>query len=99
MYYQTGVISTESDMLLALLNQIIAQQVFNILRTQEQLGYMIFSEITQSACEKGLSIIVQSEKHPKFLDERIEAFLESMKVFMLLNIELFFIQYRGTSLT
>ncbi|XP_057329083.1 insulin-degrading enzyme-like [Microplitis mediator] len=82
-YYQTGLISTESDMLLALLNQIIAQQVFDILRTQEQLGYTVFSEITQSACEKGLSIIVQSEKHPKFLDERIEAFLESMKTFLM----------------
>ena len=39
-YYQCGLQSTESNALLELTCQIIGDQCFNILRTQEQLGLL-----------------------------------------------------------
>lgn len=47
---------------------------------QQQLGYIVFSGIRRSNGVQGLRIIVQSNKHPAFLDERIEEFLKNMKV-------------------
>jgi len=52
-----------------------------VLRTQEQLGYIV-------ACSQwtlpgdvhfGIRILVQSERHPTYLEERVEAFLGFMK--------------------
>ena len=62
-------------MLMELLIQIIKDPCFNILRTKEQLGYVVFSAVKRSNCAQGLQIIVQSNRHPKYVDQRIEAFL------------------------
>ncbi|XP_031777802.1 insulin-degrading enzyme isoform X2 [Nasonia vitripennis] len=78
-YYQSGMQSTESNMLLELFTQIISEPCFNILRTKEQLGYIVFSGIRRTNGVQGLRIIVQSNKHPQFVEERIDAFMESMK--------------------
>lgn len=47
---------------------------------KEQLGYIVFSGVRRSNGTQGLRIIVQSDRHPKYVDERVEAFLESMGV-------------------
>lgn len=78
-YYQSGMQSTESNMLLELFTQIISEPCFNILRTKEQLGYIVFSGIRRTNGVQGLRIIVQSNKHPQFVEERIDAFMESMQ--------------------
>ncbi|XP_026685109.1 insulin-degrading enzyme, partial [Diaphorina citri] len=65
---------------LELFVQIIHEPCFNILRTKEQLGYIVVSGIRKSSGVQGLRIIVQSDKHPLFVDSRIEAFLAQMKV-------------------
>lgn len=65
-------------MLLELFVQIISEPCFSILRTKEQLGYIVFSGVRRSNGTQGLRIIVQSDRHPKYVDERVEAFLESM---------------------
>ncbi|XP_034948180.1 insulin-degrading enzyme isoform X2 [Chelonus insularis] len=77
-YYQSGLQSTESNMHLELLAQIMSEPCFNILRTKEQLGYIVYSGIRKSNGAQGLRIIVQSDRHPSYVEHRIETFIESM---------------------
>lgn len=77
-YFQCNVQTTENNMLLELLSQILNEPCQNILRTKEQLGYIVFSGIRRASGVQGLRIIVQSDKHPQFVDQRIEAFLVTM---------------------
>ncbi|KYQ54450.1 Insulin-degrading enzyme, partial [Trachymyrmex zeteki] len=82
-YYSTGLQSTESNMLLQLLKLIIAEPCYNTLRTKEQLGYIVFSDIFQTntySGEQGLQIFVQSDEHPQYVEKRINLFLNSMLV-------------------
>lgn len=78
-YYQVGLQSTESNMHLELLGQIISEPFFDVLRTQEQLGYIVFSGIRRGNGVQGLRIIIQGDRHPQYLEERIEAFIESVQ--------------------
>ncbi|CAL7937409.1 unnamed protein product [Xylocopa violacea] len=77
-YYQTGLQSTESNMLLELLAQILSEPCFTTLRTKEQLGYIIFSGVRRTNGAQGLRIIVQSDRHPKYVEQRINVFLNFM---------------------
>ena len=65
----------------SLLTQILTEPTFNVLRTKEQLGYIVLCSNWQlpGASEKGLRIVVQSEKPPPYLEKRVEAFLDSMR--------------------
>merc|ERR1712037_299718 len=62
-----------------LFGQIINEGCYNQLRTQEQLGYIVFSGVRRSNGAQGFRVIVQSERHPEYLDSRIEAFLGSLE--------------------
>lgn len=79
-YCQTGLQSTESNMLLELLAQILSEPCFTTLRTKEQLGYIVFSGVRRTNGAQGLRIIVQSDRHPKYVEQRIHIFLNSMLV-------------------
>ncbi|XP_058795185.1 insulin-degrading enzyme isoform X2 [Phymastichus coffea] len=81
-YYQTGMQSTESNVLLELFTQIISEPCYNILRTKEQLGYIVFSGVRRQNSVQGLRVIVQSNKHPQYVEERINAFMESMQEYI-----------------
>ncbi|KAF9495865.1 hypothetical protein BDN71DRAFT_1447054 [Pleurotus eryngii] len=65
----------------ALLAQILHEPAFNVLRTKEQLGYIVFCSqwLLTGSAQKGLRITVQSEKLPGYLEDRVEAFLDGMK--------------------
>ncbi|KAJ7172120.1 Metalloenzyme, LuxS/M16 peptidase-like protein [Mycena filopes] len=65
----------------SLLTQILQEPAFNVLRTKEQLGYIVSASgwLLAGQSEKGLRIVVQSEKTPGYLEDRVEAFLEGMK--------------------
>jgi len=65
----------------ALLTQILSEPTFDILRTKEQLGYVVGASkwTTPGDNEVGLRIVVQSERGPVYLEERVEAFLDYMK--------------------
>ncbi|XP_028137935.1 insulin-degrading enzyme isoform X1 [Diabrotica virgifera virgifera] len=78
LYYQCGLQSKENNVKLELVAQIVQEPCFNILRTKEQLGYIVFSGVRRSNGVQGLRIIVQSDRHPNYLDSRVEKFLESM---------------------
>ncbi|CAK9808752.1 Insulin-degrading enzyme [Anthophora quadrimaculata] len=77
-YYQTGLQSTKSDMILELLAQILSEPCFTTLRTKEQLGYIVYSGVRRANGTQGLRIIVQSDRHPKYIEQRISIFLNSM---------------------
>lgn len=65
----------------ALLTQILSEPAFDILRTKEQLGYIVSASMWTAPGdnEAGLRIVVQSERGPVYLEERVETFLDHMK--------------------
>uniref|UniRef100_A0A8C4NB61 Insulin-degrading enzyme n=2 Tax=Eptatretus burgeri TaxID=7764 RepID=A0A8C4NB61_EPTBU len=77
-YFQSDVQSTHDNMLLELVCQIIAEPCFHTLRTKEQLGYIVFSGPRRANGVQGLHFIIQSERPPMYLEQRVEAFLHSM---------------------
>lgn len=66
----------------ALLSQILTEPAFNVLRTKEQLGYIVSCGYWSlpGATERGIRIVVQSERVPGYLESRVEAFLDEMKM-------------------
>lgn len=73
--------SSTQRVLASLLIQILSEPAFNVLRTKEQLGYVVHcSPWTLSGSgSSGVRIVVQSEKVPVYLESRVEAFLDGMK--------------------
>jgi insulysin len=65
----------------ALLTQILKEPAFNVLRTKEQLGYVVFCSgwALAGASEHGLRIVVQSERTAAYCEDRVEAFLDTSK--------------------
>ena len=69
-----------SHAVLELLNMVMEEPVFDVLRTKEQLGYSVFSTLRNTHGVLGLSVTVcaQAAKHTAdHVDERIEAFLKT----------------------
>ncbi|KIY63428.1 insulin-degrading enzyme [Cylindrobasidium torrendii FP15055 ss-10] len=68
----------------ALLNQILSEPTFDTLRTKEQLGYIVSSQGWTLAGGKnsGLRIVVQSEKVPGYIEDRVESHLAGMKTYI-----------------
>ncbi|KAF9246345.1 Metalloenzyme, LuxS/M16 peptidase-like protein [Melanogaster broomeanus] len=64
----------------ALLGQMMSEPAFNALRTKEQLGYIVSCSRWNLLGDSqfGLRIVVQSERGSAYLEERVEAFLDSM---------------------
>ena len=58
-----------------LLAQLGEEQGFDQLRTKEQLGYIVFTGAKIIVTAVGYRIIIQSERSPEYLEERINAFL------------------------
>ena len=58
-----------------------------LFRTKEQLGYIVYAHIRRASGVQGLQIVVQSGKHPEYVDTRIEAFLASLKVSYCLHVK------------
>ncbi|KYN28455.1 Insulin-degrading enzyme, partial [Trachymyrmex cornetzi] len=97
-YYPTGLQSTESNMLLELLVQIIKGPCYDTFRTKEQLGYSAFSDRRESNATQGLRISVISDKHPQYVEKRINLFLDSMLASIIIsyivkNIVYYFLEF------
>lgn len=67
---------------LSLLASLVSEPTFNVLRTKEQLGYVVYGLPRSSTGTMGLRFIIQSEKDTVFLENRVEAFLDYMKEFL-----------------
>ncbi|KAJ3192026.1 Insulinase (Peptidase M16) [Irineochytrium annulatum] len=65
---------------LLVFEQLASEPCFDQLRTKEQLGYVAWCSVRSSATEVGFRVLVQSEKNPAYLEERIEAFLARMRM-------------------
>jgi insulysin len=81
-YYQCSTQETHANMVLELFCQIIGEPCFDILRTREQLGYIVFSGVRRSSGVQGLRVLVQSDKSPAYVETRVEAFLHSMQKYI-----------------
>jgi insulysin len=81
-----------------LLTQILSEPAFNVLRTREQLGYIVSctSWTLPGGTEKGLRIVVQSEKKPEYIESRVEAFLDEMKTKLEEMTEAEFLSHRSS---
>ncbi len=55
--------------------QMTHEPAFDRLRTKEQLGYVVFSGSVTKEDWLGYRVLVQSERTPEYLEERIESFL------------------------
>ncbi|KAK0408400.1 hypothetical protein QR680_003933 [Steinernema hermaphroditum] len=76
---QTGTQATRNNMLLELLVQIANEPAYTVLRTTEQLGYIVHTGARRANGAQSLEIIVQGSYDPKFMEERIEAFLKNFR--------------------
>lgn len=77
--YQVGVQSNKEIAHISLIEQLTQEPSFNILRTNEQLGYIVFLGTRLSAGSISLSVLVQGPKKPDFVLERIEAFMDTVR--------------------
>ncbi|CAH2062107.1 unnamed protein product, partial [Iphiclides podalirius] len=82
LYFACGLREARRNVTLELLAQLLAEPCFSVLRTKEQLGYIVFSGVRRSNGVQGMRIIVQSDRHPRYLEERIEAFLQSAREYL-----------------
>ncbi|KAG4071853.1 hypothetical protein HA402_006014 [Bradysia odoriphaga] len=77
-YLQCGPQDDRSNVFIDLVTQILSEPCYNQLRTKEQLGYIVFCGARKANGVHGIRFIVQSAKHPVFVEERIKVFLDSM---------------------
>ncbi|RCH82048.1 Insulinase (Peptidase M16), partial [Rhizopus stolonifer] len=64
---------------LNLVAQIAQEPCFNQLRTREQLGYMVFSGSKRYLDMLAFRVLIQSERDPVYLENRVLEFLESLR--------------------
>ncbi|KAI8375164.1 Metalloenzyme, LuxS/M16 peptidase-like protein [Blakeslea trispora] len=64
---------------LDLVAQIAQEPCFNQLRTLEQLGYIVFSGTMRFSSQLAFYVVLQSERDPIYLENRILEFLESLR--------------------
>lgn len=73
---QLGVYDEEMSATGRLFAQMIHEPCFDILRTKEQLGYVVFSSSLSNHGTANIRILVQSEHTTPFLEWRIESFID-----------------------
>ncbi|XP_030382565.1 insulin-degrading enzyme [Scaptodrosophila lebanonensis] len=77
LYLQCGAQTDHTNIMVNLVSQVLSEPCYDCLRTKEQLGYIVFSGVRKVNGANGIRIIVQSTKHPSFVENRIEHFLQS----------------------
>ncbi|CCD67861.1 Insulin-degrading enzyme [Caenorhabditis elegans] len=77
--YQIGVQNTYDNAVVGLIDQLIREPAFNTLRTNEALGYIVWTGSRLNCGTVALNVIVQGPKSVDHVLERIEVFLESVR--------------------
>ncbi|EJC99255.1 uncharacterized protein FOMMEDRAFT_170573 [Fomitiporia mediterranea MF3/22] len=73
-----------------LISQILDESAFDILRTKQQLGYIVYSRTVTDIELIGWRLVIESELDTKYLESRIDAFLIYMrKVIRTMSDEMF----------
>lgn len=76
--YQFGVPDVADRVKMLMIGQMIAQPIYDTLRTQQQLGYVVSGSVASRLSTMELRVVVQGSKEgPEEVDGRIEAVLES----------------------
>lgn len=78
-YYQFGYENSDLIVITQLIDQMFADACFDMLRTKEQLGYIVFCTQKIVAGVGGVVICVQSQRATHYVDDRIEAFIGHMR--------------------
>lgn len=79
-HYQMGILNLQQQALLELMHQIISEPYFNQIRMSEQLAYVTFVSPKFTACGSvGLDILIQSAYELKYIESRVDAFLNSLE--------------------
>lgn len=68
--------SVETDMLLRLLSKVLGAKFFDVVRTQQQLGYIVQLASRCTLKFAYLNLVVQTEYPPDYARSRIDAFLD-----------------------
>ncbi|CAF4452269.1 unnamed protein product [Rotaria sp. Silwood2] len=85
-----------NNALLGLFSYLVEQLCFNQLRTKEQLGYIINSEVWRLCGVQGFSVTVQSARELDYINQRIELFIDSISDYIsTMSDELFKKQREG----
>ncbi|XP_053623263.1 insulin-degrading enzyme [Plodia interpunctella] len=95
LYYSCGQRTSRLNVVLELLAQILSEPCFNTLRTKEQLGYIVFSGVRRSGAAHGLRVLVQSLRHPRALEHRVELFLDGCEELLTNMSEEEFLKHRA----
>ncbi|KPJ02224.1 Insulin-degrading enzyme [Papilio xuthus] len=95
-HYACGARTSRANVTLELVAHVLSEPTFNVLRTKEQLGYLVFSGVRQGNSCQGLRLVVQSDRHPDYLEQRIEAFLKTSQEDLEKMSEEQFLKHRST---
>ena len=79
-YFQCFQQTPENNALLDLFCHLVDEPCFDQLRTKEQLGYVVNAGVRRSRGVQGFRVIVQSARGLDHVDQRIELFLDSVRV-------------------
>ncbi|CAH8446211.1 unnamed protein product [Dicrocoelium dendriticum] len=83
-YYLQGPLqSIRNDTILNLFCEIVHEPAFNTLRTEQQLGYLVYTGARRSNTLQGFRCIIQSTARPDELEKSIENFLLSVRDLLL----------------
>jgi len=75
-------VGVETEVMLGLLSSVLAPKFFEVLRTQQQLGYVVQLGSSTSSKFAYLVAVVQSEFPPDYVCSRIDAFFEEHLAFV-----------------
>lgn len=78
--FQTGMQGTRQNILVEVLEHIANEPCFNQLRTKEQLGYIVFTGVRRAHGTQGIQFLVQSDRHPVFVQGRIDNYISNLEV-------------------
>jgi insulysin len=72
--------SPKHNVLIDLLNQLAYEPSYDQLRTKEQLGYVVGTGVRRARGTQGFQILVQGDRHPAYVETRIDNFLNDLGV-------------------
>lgn len=81
-YYQSGLQESNSKVLFDLLEQIIFEPLMVEIQKKE-LGFVYKCNVQRQNGVQGFMIIVQSKKHPRYVEEKIDDSLRAIKVLII----------------
>lgn len=79
-YLQCFQQTIENNALLELFCHFVDEPCFDQLRTKEQLGYIVNASFRRSRGVQGFRVIVQSARDLDYVNQRIELFIDSIRV-------------------